>query len=89
MGWTLFFMLVILKIPLAAALYLIWWSVKEEPASEEDRSDEDRGPRRNLPPFPRWPRRDPAGGGECRAAPCPQEAERTPAYAGKALTRRA
>ena len=31
MGWTLFFMMVVLKIPMIAAGYLIWYAVKEEP----------------------------------------------------------
>jgi len=82
-------MLVILKIPLFAALYLIWYAVKEEPAPEEDQIDEDRGPRRKLPPFPRWPRRGPVGGGDCRLPPCPEEqSQREPQYAGRALERR-
>jgi hypothetical protein len=87
MGWTLFFMLVILKIPLAAALYLVWWAVKEEPATEEGPSDSERRPRRRPPSLPRFPRRGPSGGGAaCRTAPCPQVSERSldspaPAYA--------
>jgi hypothetical protein len=82
-------MLVILKIPLFAALYLIWYAVKEEPAPEEEASDEDRGPRRKLPPLPRWPRRGPLDGGDCKVAPCPeQQPQPTPAYAGKVLAGR-
>jgi hypothetical protein len=89
LGWTLFFMLVILKIPLFAALYLIWYAVKEEPAPEEEGTGEERGPRRRLPPLPRWPRRGPIDGGDCKVPPCPErEPQRTPAYAGKALARR-
>jgi hypothetical protein len=87
MGWTLFFMLVILKIPLFAALYLIWYAVKE-PAPEEDQPGDERGPRRKLPPLPPWPRRRPLDGGDCKVAPCPQQApQRTPAYAGRPLER--
>jgi hypothetical protein len=90
MGWTLLFMLVILKIPLLAALYLIWYAVKEVPEPEEERSGDDRGPRRKLPPLPRWPRRGPLGGGDCKLPPCPQEQpERMPAYAGRVPARRA
>ena len=77
MGWTLFFMIVILKIPMIAALWLVWYAVKEVPQPEEEaQGDEDRGPRRKLPPRPpRWPRRGPAGGGAgCKALPCPQDA---------------
>ena len=75
MGWTLFFMLVILKIPLFAALYLIWYAVKEPPVVEEGPSEgeRDRWPRRRPPSRPRFPRRGPLGGGAgCRAASCPQ-----------------
>ena len=86
-GWTLFYMIVILKIPMIAALWLVWWAIKQEPDPEES-TGEDRGPRRKLPPLPRWPRRGPAGGGAgCKTAPCPQvnggtRIERpTPAYA--------
>jgi hypothetical protein len=86
-GWTIFYMVVILKIPMIAALWLVWWAIKQEPEPEEA-TGEDRGPRRNkLPPLPRWPRRGPAGGGAgCKAAPCPQvEGTRTarpaPVYA--------
>ena len=74
MGWTLFFMIVILKIPLIAALWLIWYAVKAVPDPDEDVAGEDRGPRRKLPPMPRWPRRGPVlGGGDCKPAPCPQQ----------------
>jgi hypothetical protein len=57
MGWTLFFMLVILKIPLAAALWLIWYAVKEEPEPEEQPGSDEREPWRKPPPLPRSPRR--------------------------------
>jgi hypothetical protein len=74
MGWTLFFMIVILKIPMIAALWLIWYAVKAVPEPDEDTATDDRGPRRKLPPTPRWPRRGPVlGGGDCKPAPCPQQ----------------
>ena len=55
----------VLKIPLAAACWLVWYAIKAEPEPDEEPSGgEDRGPRRKLPPRPpRWPRRGPAGGG--------------------------
>jgi hypothetical protein len=87
LGWTLFFMIVILKIPLFAALYLIWYAVKE-PEPEEEPGGEERGPRRKLPPFPGRPRRGPVGGGDCKPPPCPQKRDRIPAYAGRTLARR-
>jgi hypothetical protein len=75
MGWTLFFMMVVLKIPMIAAGWLIWYAVKEQPEAEEQPGT-DKGPRRKLPPFPRWPRRGPVGGsgGACTEAPCPTQA---------------
>ena len=50
-GWTIFYMVVILKIPMVAALWLVWWAIKNEPTPEEE-TGEDRGPRRKLPPLP-------------------------------------
>lgn len=75
MGWTLFFMMVVLKIPMIGAGYLIWYAIKEEPQGEEEPGT-DKRPRRKLPPFPRWPRRGPVpgNGGACKPAPCRTEA---------------
>lgn len=72
MGWTLVYMVLILKIPLVAALVLIWYAVKEEPLPEEGTTDEERHPKRRPPQRPRWPRRGPKGGAGCHAAPCPE-----------------
>jgi hypothetical protein len=85
-GWTLFYMIVILKIPMAAALYIVWWAIKEEPAPDEGVADGGGGVSRKPPPRPSRPRRGPAGGAGCLPAPCPQLAlsrleRRTPAYA--------
>jgi hypothetical protein len=90
MGWTLFYMVVILKIPLAAALFIVWYAVKQEPAPDEDAGSDRRGPRRKPPPrLPRPPRR-PAGGAGCRPSPCPQIAgrlQRGPALSGSGSRR--
>ena len=72
-GWTLFYMVVILKIPMVAALWLVWWAIKQEPEPEE-------APARtaaraaSCPPLPRWPRRGPAAAAApaARPPPCPQ-----------------
>ena len=61
MDWTFLYLMVGLKIPLLAALWLIWYAVREP--EEEQAPDEDRGGRgggphpRNRPPKP--PRRGP------------------------------
>jgi hypothetical protein len=84
-GWTLFYMLVILKIPLAAALYIVWWAIKEEPAPDEGIVEGGGGLNRKPPPRPSRPRRGPGGAG-CLPPPCPQLAlsrleRRAPVYA--------
>ena len=89
-GWTIFYMVVILKIPMIAALWLVWWAIKSEPTPEEE-TGEDRGPRRTRPPLPRWPRRGPrpAGGGAgCTPPPCPQTTVARPSRPAPAYARR-
>lgn len=65
MGWTFFYMFVILKIPVIALLTLVWWAVRAtpEPAGDEERED-GGGPRRDhpRPRRPRPPRRGPHAG---------------------------
>jgi hypothetical protein len=86
-GWTLFFMVVILKIPLIAALWLIWYAIKAEPVPDEEADGGPRGPRRNPPRRPRPPRR-PGGGIGCRPSPCPQLAGPLRARRAPTLSRR-
>jgi hypothetical protein len=59
--WPIFFLGVVLKIPVAAALYLVWWAVRAEPETEEVPDDGDHGFRRwrSEPSRPRGPRRGP------------------------------
>ncbi len=60
MGWAIFYMVVILKIPLALMLWLIWWSVHEPPEAEgqqEEEDGDDGGSRHLRPRRPRPPRR--------------------------------
>jgi hypothetical protein len=75
MGWTLFFMMVVLKIPMIAAGYLIWYAVKAPPEPDgEAEPGSDKGPRRKPPRFPRWPRRGRPSDGSagCKEPPCPE-----------------
>ena len=59
--WPIFFLGVILKIPVAAALFLVWWAVRAEPETEDIPDDGDHGFRRwrPQPRRPRDPRRGP------------------------------
>lgn len=53
-----------LKLPIAALIFLVWWAIKQSP--EEPSSDDDGGIKRRRrphppPAFPRRPRRGPHG----------------------------
>ena len=79
MTWTFVYLMVGLKIPIAALFFLVRWAVKDppepEPASDDkgdgnDRIEHHRHPRE---PFPKRPRRGPHGG----LAPAPPQRMRT------------
>ena len=60
--WAIFWLAVVLKIPIVALLLIVWWAIREPPmpeADEEDGGGSDRDPRhpRRRPPHP--PRRGP------------------------------
>ena len=60
--WPIFFLAVVLKIPVACLLYLVWWAVKQTDApAEAPESGEDHnfGRWRREPKKPRGPRRGP------------------------------
>lgn len=60
--WPIFFLLVVLKIPVFGALWLVWWASQEPKAetSEDDASGHD--PKRWRPlPRPRGPHNLPGG----------------------------
>ena len=68
----IFFLLVVLKIPVLGSLWLVWWASK--PATEPDGAEEsDEGFRRWRPqPIrPRGPRRGPHSGGARALPECP------------------
>jgi hypothetical protein len=65
--WAVFWLAVVLKIPIAALLYIVWWAVREPPLPEADGGDGGGGVRpdphpRIRPPQPprRGPHADPA-----------------------------
>jgi hypothetical protein len=48
MGWTFFWLMVVLKVPIVAAVALVWWAIRAEvpatvPGSEAPSDDEDSG----------------------------------------------
>lgn len=71
MGWVYLYMFVILKIPVVAAIWLVWWAAKEpeQATDHEDGGGSDRDHPRD-PLHPRPPRRGP------HAEPPPRPPER-------------
>ncbi|MDX6616307.1 MAG: hypothetical protein QOD60_1398 [Solirubrobacterales bacterium] len=72
-GWLpILFLAVILKIPVFAGMYLVWYAVKAEPDTEDAPGEEtDHGFRRwrREPVNPRKPRRGPHGSAVAIAEP--------------------
>jgi len=67
-----FFLLVVLKIPVLGAIWLVWWAGRQTPEPEAA-GDDDSGFKRFRPEprSPRGPRRGPHGGGARAMPPCP------------------
>ncbi len=73
-GWVpILFLAVILKIPIFAGLYLVWYSVRAEPETEDAPGEGEHGFRRwrREPKSPRGPRRSPHAGGDHLLPDCP------------------
>jgi hypothetical protein len=71
--WPIFFLLVVLKIPVLGSLWLVWWASRAQPLPD-DAPDGGGGFRfRSQDPLrPRGPRRGGPHGGGARALPaCP------------------
>jgi hypothetical protein len=82
--WAIFWLAVVLKIPIAALLYIVWWAAKDPPdewlGEEGDGGSRRDGPHpRITPPHP--PRRGP------HADPVPQSPARV-RVGGRTLTPR-
>jgi hypothetical protein len=64
-AWGILWLALILKIPIAALLYLVWWAIKDPPFVAVDDGgggSPDRDPRPHpRDPRPRSPRRGPHG----------------------------
>ena len=72
--FPIFFLMVILKIPVAAMLYLVWWAFRasNQPEEAPPGSDEHRFPRfRREPKRPRGPRRGGHGPDALPVPDCP------------------
>ena len=80
--WAIFWMAVVLKVPIVALLGIVWWAIRSQPLPEEDRSDGGGGSRHERHPRgrpPRPPRRGP------HAEPAPRAPARTRLLRGRTL----
>lgn len=64
MDWTFVYLMVGLKLPILALLWIVWWAVRSQP--DVDGGDEGEGGAKDRPhepprPSPRRPRRGPHG----------------------------
>jgi hypothetical protein len=63
--WAMFWLIVVLKVPIAALLYIVWWATREPPLPEPDPGEGGKGitldPHPRLRP-PQPPRRGPHAG---------------------------
>jgi hypothetical protein len=82
-GWTFFYMFVILKIPIVALLCLVWWAVRAEPEPAEGDPREEL---RRRPDHPRDPRRPKSPRRGPHAEPPPVPPQRVRAH-GKRIER--
>jgi hypothetical protein len=82
--WGFLWLMLALKLPLAALIYIVWWAIKQEPEDESSSSDDDGGIKRRQEhprePFPRRPRRGPHGD------PAPQPPARVRTVRARART---
>jgi hypothetical protein len=81
-SWTFLYLMIGLKIPIAALLYLVWWAIHQVPETAEPGVGDggSRRPRHPRPPLPRRPR--PRG---AHGLPVPAPPQRMRVVAGRPL----
>ena len=85
MDWTFVYLMFVLKIPIVAAIWIIYWAVKQVPDPPSDSRDDGGSKRGPHPPrpLPRRPRRGPHGD---PAAPSPPRVRRAVARSRRVET---
>ena len=64
MGWGFVWLMLVLKIPIAMLLYIVWWAIKQSDAEEPAPEIGEGGTRKPMHPhgpLPHAPRRGPHG----------------------------
>ncbi len=67
MEWTFLYLMVFLKLPIAALLWIVWWAIRQEPEPADQPGDGGIHDR----PHPRHPRRPRPRGRDPHGAPLP------------------
>ncbi len=93
MSATFIFLMVVLKLPIFALFYIVWWAIRS-PVEPEPVPDEDGGTKRPLAPRPRHPRhprpplpRNPRRGPHGAPAVAPPPRVRTVVARGRRIVR--
>jgi hypothetical protein len=71
-GWGFIWLMVILKIPIAALLYLVWWAIKQSDIEEITETGDGGVKPPHRPRAPRHPRRRGPHGSPGAARPMPR-----------------
>jgi hypothetical protein len=73
MDWAFIYLMFVLKLPIVALLWIVWWAIRAQPDAAEvvpDRGDGGSKTRRHpREPLPRHPRRGPHHGAPAPAPP--------------------
>jgi hypothetical protein len=79
---TFIYMMLVLKLPIAALLYIVWWAIRSTP--EVDTGDSDDGGLRRWPHGPRPPRQPrPRRGPHAEPPPLPPPRTRSVVARGR------
>lgn len=82
MGWTFFWLMVALKVPIAALLYIVWWAIHQTDEDEAPAGGDGGVRPPHRPRLPRHPRRrGPHGAPGAAGAPPRVRRHRTPVRA--------
>lgn len=84
-GWTFFWLMVVLKVPIAMLLYLVYWAVKQTDAGELPSGGDGGVKPPHRPRLPRHPRRRGPHGAPSAVPARPRS--RTPAVTVRARAR--
>ncbi len=79
--WAVFWLALVLKIPIFMLLYIVWWAVKDPPVAAADRRD-DGGSDRDPWPHPRGPMPKPPRRGQ-HTGPLPSSPTRVRTLRGR------